>query len=1043
MRSLVILRGSPGSGKSTWVERMGLKNYTLCADDIRMLMESPILAPNETHTIISQKNDKYVWQLLFEILEKRMNRGEFVIVDATHSKSSDFSRYNKLCERYRYRRYYVDFSDVPIDECIRRNNTREEYKRVPEDVIRKMYSRLQTQGKTSGWVEVDKNAFWETIGMKKFNFDKYNKIHVFGDIHGCYEPLKEYFEIYPYKENDMYIFTGDYIDRGIQNKEVLEFLLTLVDKSNILFLEGNHECITLDTEILTENGWKTFENITSNEKVAQYDMDTGLVSYSIPNARIEKISDECVSIKGHNLEQHITKKHNIIYDGKLIPLENVKELDTNRFLKAAKGSISKTYYDENMLKLLTWVVCDGTIVYGEKDFPNSRKCRIQFKLSREDKIRKLEKILEETNIEYTKKESKKCGVNKLQPFLIRIYGEKAREIYEILGKNKTFPKNFQNLDLNSLNIILKEIENTDGHKQNNRLLWSSINKENLDTIQIASILNGYECNIKEIKGTGFNKKTIYLLTLYQEKIQKGISKDVIIEKLPKQKVCCFNMPNGTLITRTNGFVTITGNCWLNYYSLDEYENIKSKTFLYKTAPQIADIDKSSIRKFYRKLGQIAYFEYDGNTYLVSHGGISYLPKELQLVATEQFINGVGDYNVNIDEVWVQNISDYTHKQIHAHRNTFEIDNVTNMSFNLEGKIEFGGCLRVFEVSHGLEPIIVKIKNNVFAKPEEANEYHECKAKIDMPMLEQLRVSKDIKETPLEDNISSFNFTSRAFHNKHWNEATIKARGLFVDTEKDKVVARGYEKFFNVNERRETELEHLLVKFKDSKITCYKKENGFLGIMSYVNGKLFIASKSTNVGEFADMFRKIYEESGINKQQLEKYLSENDVSLTFEVIDTINDPHLIKYDKSKLVLLDIIHNDYEFKREPYEKVVELSKLINCECKSVYVEFDNIRDFHRWYLENTDEDDLSKEDIEGVVIECNGIMTKLKFPYYKFWKFMRVLKDRIAKNKNAQIKLASLYNAEANYFYAWLKKQDEETLKQDIITLRDKYYSEDNK
>ncbi len=722
MRSLVILRGSPGSGKSTWVERMGLKNYTLCADDIRMLMESPILTPNGTHTVISQKNDKYVWQLLFEILEKRMERGEFVIVDATHSKSSDFSRYNKLCERYRYRRYYVDFSDVPIDECIRRNNSREEYKRVPEDVIRKMYSRLETQGKTSGWVEVDKNAFWETIGMKKFNFDKYDKIHVFGDIHGCYEPLKEYFEVNPYKENEFYLFTGDYIDRGIQNKEVLEFLMTLIEKPNVLFLEGNHER------------------------------------------------------------------------------------------------------------------------------------------------------------------------------------------------------------------------------------------------------------------------------------------------------------------------------WLNYYSLDEYENIKSKTFLYKTAPQIADIDKSSIRKFYRKLGQIAYFEYDGNTYLVSHGGISYLPKELQLVATEQFINGVGDYNVNIDEVWVQNISDYTHKQIHAHRNTFEIDDVDNKSFNLEGKIEFGGCLRVFEVSHRLEPVIVKIKNNVFAKPEEANEYHECKAKIDMPILEQLRVSKDIKETPLEDNISSFNFTSRAFHNKHWNEATIKARGLFVDTEKDKVVARGYEKFFNVNERRETELEHLLVKFKDSKITCYKKENGFLGIMSYVNGKLFIASKSTNVGEFADMFRKIYEESDIDKQQLEKYLSENDVSLTFEVIDTINDPHLIKYDKSKLVLLDIIHNDYEFMREPYEKVVELSKLINCECKSVYVEFDNIRDFHRWYLENTDEDDLSKEDIEGVVIECNGIMTKLKFPYYKFWKFMRSLKDRIAKNKNAQIRLAILHNAEANYFYAWLKKQDEETLKQDIITLRDKYYSE---
>ena len=34
----------------------------------------------------------------------------------------------------------------------------------------------------------------------------------------------------------------------------------------------------------------------------------------------------------------------------------------------------------------------------------------------------------------------------------------------------------------------------------------------------------------------------------------------------------------------------------------------------------------------------------------------------------------------------------------------------------------------------------------------------------------------------------------------------------------------------------------------------------------------------------------------------------------EVIDIENDPHIIEYDKSKIVLLDIIHNDYEFVKE---------------------------------------------------------------------------------------------------------------------------------
>ena len=718
MRTLVITRGAPGAGKSTWIKKMGLENYTLCADSIRLLVESPIIVPDKKHRVISQKNDNYVWTLLFELLEKRMSNGEFVIIDATHSRSSDFSRYNKLCERYRYRKYYVDFSDVPIEECKKRNAKREDYKRVPESVIDKIYSRLETQQKTSGWVEINKDKFWAEIGTKLFDLNKYEHIHIFGDIHGCYEPLKEYFEKYPYNENDFYIFCGDYIDRGLQNKETLEYLMQLAEYRNNLFLEGNHEK------------------------------------------------------------------------------------------------------------------------------------------------------------------------------------------------------------------------------------------------------------------------------------------------------------------------------WLNYYSLDEYDSIKSKTFMNKTMYELEDIDKKHIRAFYRKLGQIAYFQYGNYKYIVTHGGINYLPEELQLVSTSQLINGVGDYNVQIDEIFNENNTDKNLIQVHGHRNTFEIDNC-DTSYNLEGKVEFGGELRVLQLNKEQKPTMIKIKNTVFGKPEEVNEFQECRTTNILPMVEQLRLSQDIRETQLDNNISSFNFNKNAFYSRRWNSLTCKARGLFINTETDKVVARGYEKFFNVNEVHATELEHLLHTFK-GKITCYKKENGFLGIMSLVNGELFLASKSSNKGDFAEIFNKLFEKSEINKEKLIDYLKNNDVSLTFEVIDIENDPHIIKYDKSKIVLLDIIHNDYEFIREPYEEVKRLANEINCECKTVYIEFDDIRQFHRWYLENTDADNMSHEDIEGVVIENNGFMTKLKFPYYNFWKLMRRVKEQV--HYHHQTKLSGLYNATANYFYAWLKQQDEETLAKDIITLRDKFYFE---
>ena len=60
MRSLVILRGACGSGKSTWIKNMNLENYTLCADTIRLLVESPILTADESKVTISQQNDNYV-----------------------------------------------------------------------------------------------------------------------------------------------------------------------------------------------------------------------------------------------------------------------------------------------------------------------------------------------------------------------------------------------------------------------------------------------------------------------------------------------------------------------------------------------------------------------------------------------------------------------------------------------------------------------------------------------------------------------------------------------------------------------------------------------------------------------------------------------------------------------------------------------------------------------------------------------------------------------------------------------------------------------
>lgn len=41
MRTLLLLRGSPGCGKSTWIKEHDLSDYVLSADNIRLMFASP------------------------------------------------------------------------------------------------------------------------------------------------------------------------------------------------------------------------------------------------------------------------------------------------------------------------------------------------------------------------------------------------------------------------------------------------------------------------------------------------------------------------------------------------------------------------------------------------------------------------------------------------------------------------------------------------------------------------------------------------------------------------------------------------------------------------------------------------------------------------------------------------------------------------------------------------------------------------------------------------------------------------------------------
>lgn len=481
---------------------------------------------------------------------------------------------------------------------------------------------------------------------------------------------------------------------------------------------------------------------------------------------------------------------------------------------------------------------------------------------------------------------------------------------------------------------------------------------------------------------------------------------------------------------------------------------KSKEFELATRPQLdaSDIDKRDIRKLYRKFAQCAYYTYHGKTVLVTHGGLSRMPENLTTISTRQLVHGAGNYN-DCDYI-AERFSKTSPEilQIHGHRNTKAMpfqtyDNVVN----LEGGVEFGRQLRCAQLLPNGELKFVALNNHIFKEPEVLAEPEKIvneKSVADTIM--DLRNSRFVQEKQY-GNISSFNFTRTAFEDRVWNDLTIRARGLYINIPKQKVVARAYDKFFRVNERPETKMDILQYKLQFP-ATAYVKENGFLGLVSYneETDDLFITTKSSPDGDYAMWFKNLLG-AKLSRDQLKcmkELAQELDSTFVFECVDMVHDPHVIEYPESELFLLDIVKNDMKFQKQPYEQIVQYAAEIGVTPKEKAFVIETWQDFFDWFYQVMDEDYLyNGRHIEGFVVEdAAGYMIKLKLAYYNFWKFMRgISAETLRKGYVDKKRISGFTTPLANHYYAWIKTQfspgGSEGVPRDICSLRKMFTESD--
>ena len=141
MNKLIICRGLPASGKTTWAKEWVMRDpehrVRINQDDIRSMLGKYWVPAREPIVSTIQQ----------EAILTAMNFGVDIVIDNTNLNKKVVDDYIKVANKFKYIVEYEDFFNVSLGECLRRNEIRNaslpKDAQIADTVIVGMYERYK------------------------------------------------------------------------------------------------------------------------------------------------------------------------------------------------------------------------------------------------------------------------------------------------------------------------------------------------------------------------------------------------------------------------------------------------------------------------------------------------------------------------------------------------------------------------------------------------------------------------------------------------------------------------------------------------------------------------------------------------------------------------------------------------------------------------------------------------------------------------------------------------------------------------------------